>query len=294
MGGTTSTSVTSIVKQLNDMVVDSFTEGVNKCKSDFTAWNKIHVECDWSPEQIQAYANSIACSGCLSTHAGQEDPSKCLKFCTPPCSIAEIKQRIWYTYIADCKMNMDTVVNMQTDFIQKLESKVTNTDDAFGQFMNKLVPGKTDITVLQDLDLQNKVKLLFTTRAVQKIYSGITTQQEIFAKNYNVQMIDQEMSYSVILKGIMDTSVGQDITTKLESDVKAILANETKGIADIIKNVLNSIDNFVNTGGKIVLYIVAGIALFGIAFVFIFKPLIGPLLFGDMGSDSDSASESSS
>lgn len=288
--GSSEDKVSQATKLLNELTVETFTENLSECRGDFTGSNVINARC--TADVVNAYLNSRVC---VNWSEGKGVPGvDYTQICTPCQGLRNINQQLKYTYSARCDMKADVSKQMEDKFVNKLDAAFKNSSDALGAALNKIVPGTHNTTVMQNLDVQNKAKHIFSTSNINRVYSGITGQQVINADNIGMDGVTQSMEYNIVLQGFMETKEYQQLVTQFENDVKASMENESKGITDIIANALKSVDNLVNKYGNVIMLVVAGLAVFGIFFIYLFKPVLSGIFATYAGVDDDSDDSDSS
>src|SRR4051812_19451490 len=95
---------------------------------------------------------------------------------------------------------------MANNLLTSVNAAMNNSSDAFGDALKKLIPGKENTTIWQDIDLTNKAQQVFSVKTITEAYSQIHAVQELNLDTVGANGIDQEFTSHVVLKALTSSS----------------------------------------------------------------------------------------
>lgn len=207
---------------------------------------------------------------------------------TMPCvaenvTISNLKQEAEISVVAECKFTNEQVTKAQDQISNDLTSKANDEEDAVGAALKTIAnPGGSSS---DDVEINTKISNMVSKEINQEFFTKVSTnmmsvqtmKNEIFGGAINVNISDmiQKAKIQAVVGAFQENSAITEAVMAADNKSSTEAEKKVKGLTDITEQGFGTIDNAVNTVGKIVggnmIFVIIGLCV--LAF-FVYKFLL--------------------
>lgn len=246
-----SKKVENVIEHITDLTFSSIVQMGQKCKSNVSASNLMHLDCS-GPDPSKMYnecvnAQTKAFAGMPASlfpeGVGKALQQACGHHWTPRCNIRDVYQGAHGTLSMECNMDSEAVNKMKAELESQLQQKMDKVDDTIGDTLKDILQmgsSKDESSTTNQTRLHKMLEQSMSLSAVNEMISNVQATNELKLENngtiLSVAGLTQDVRAEAVGSMLLKSKIFQEGINKFLDGQNQDTKNHEKGLASVLES----------------------------------------------------------